>query len=113
MLATLPVLLVTALAMSLVSAAPADAQTSRERKVANGVQVARNQIGDPYSYGAAGPDRFDCSGLTMYSYGRAGLYLPRTASAQYRYVRHIKKSNIRRGDLMFFYNSGGVYHMGI
>ena len=113
MLATLPVLLVTALAMSLVGAAPADAQTSRERKVANGVQVALNQIGDPYSYGAAGPDRFDCSGLTMFSYGRAGLYLPRTASAQYNYVRHIKKSNIRRGDLMFFYNSGGVYHTGI
>jgi len=109
----LPVLLVTALAMSLISAPPADAQTRRERKVAHGVQVALNQIGDPYSYGASGPNRFDCSGLTMFSYGRAGLYLPRTSSAQYQYVRHIKKSNVRRGDLMFFYNSGGVYHMGI
>lgn len=49
----------------------------------------------------------------MFSYGRADLYLPRTAGAQYRYVRHINKSNIRRGDLMFFYNSSGIYHMGI
>ncbi len=113
MLVALPVSLVAALAMSLISSSPADAQTPRERKVSHGVQVALNQIGDPYSYGASGPNRFDCSGLTMFSYGRAGLSLPRTSSAQYRHVRHIKKSNIRRGDLMFFYNSGGVYHMGI
>lgn len=109
----IPLLVVAALALSMFQAPSADARAARERKVTSAVAVARNQIGDPYSYGAAGPNRFDCSGLTMFSYGRAGLYLPRSSDAQYRYVRHINKSNIRRGDLMFFYNSGGVYHTGI
>ncbi|MGI8614471.1 MAG: C40 family peptidase [Nocardioidaceae bacterium] len=75
--------------------------------------MARNQIGDPYVYGAAGPNAFDCSGLTQYAYGKAGLYLPRTSDAQANYVRRIKKQNLHRGDLIFFYNSGGVYHLGI
>lgn len=112
-LVTVLAAMVTALTLAVSAAAPADAQTRRERKVHHGVQVALNQIGDPYSYAAAGPNRFDCSGLTMFSFGRAGLYLPRTSAAQYRYVRHIKKANIRRGDIMFFYNSSGVYHIGI
>ncbi len=107
------ILTVTALALTMFQAPTADAQTRRERKVAHGLKVARNQVGDPYSYGAAGPHRFDCSGLTQYSFRRAGLYLPRSSDAQYRFVRHIRKNNIRRGDLMFFYNSGGVYHVGI
>lgn len=110
----LTTLLVT-ITIILSTAGQADALTrrERERKVAHGVNVAKAQVGDPYRYGAAGPSAFDCSGLTMYSYKRAGLYLPRTSDAQYRYVRHIRKNNIERGDLMFFYNSGGVYHMGI
>lgn len=113
MLVAVPLMLVIALAMTFVNAGSADALTLRESKVRHGVAVAKQQVGDPYSYGAAGPNRFDCSGLTQFSYGRAGLYLPRSSDAQYRYVRKIAKSNIRRGDLMFFYNSGGVYHVGI
>ncbi len=109
----IPLLLVAALALSAFQAPTADALTMRENKVRDSLSVAKNQKGDPYVYGAAGPNRFDCSGLTQFSYGRAGLYLPRTSDAQYRYVRHIDKSNIRRGDLMFFLNSGGVYHVGI
>ncbi len=109
----IPLLLVAALALSMVQAPSADARVAREQKVLHSLAVAKNQKGDPYQYGAAGPTRFDCSGLTSYSYARAGLYLPRTSDAQYRYVRHITKSHIRRGDLMFFFNSGGVYHVGI
>ncbi len=101
------------LALSLFTPPTADAAVKRERKVRHGIHVAKNQVGDPYAYGADGPNRFDCSGLTMFSYGRAGLRLPRSSDAQYRYVRHIRKNNIRRGDLMFFYNSSGVYHVGI
>ncbi|MBA2558425.1 MAG: C40 family peptidase [Propionibacteriales bacterium] len=112
--AALPLLLAIALALPMFTVSTADAAMSRrERKIHHGVQVARNQKGDPYVYGAEGPNAFDCSGLTMYSYGKAGIYLPRSSDAQYRYVRHIKKSNIRRGDLMFFHSGGSVYHVAI
>lgn len=113
LLVAIPVMLVTTLSLSFVNAGPANALTLREQKVRQAVSVATNQIGDPYAYGAAGPHRFDCSGLMQFSYGRAGLYLPRSSGAQYNYARKILKKNIRRGDLMFFYNSSGVYHVGI
>ena len=89
------------------------ASQERARKVHHGLRVALNQVGDPYVYGASGPRAFDCSGLTMYSFRRAGLYLPRTAAGQAQYVRHLHKQNMRRGDLMFFFDGGGVYHVGI
>jgi len=83
----------------------------RENHAAN---VAISHIGDPYRYGAAGPSAFDCSGLTMWSYGHSNLSLPRTSAAQYGAVRHILKSNLMRGDLVFFHDSSGhVYHVGI
>jgi cell wall-associated NlpC family hydrolase len=88
-------------------------QQTRNTKIRRAVRVARNQIGDPYRYGAAGPSAFDCSGLTSFSFERAGLDLPRTSDGQAAHVRRISKSRIRRGDLMFYYGSGGVYHVGI
>jgi cell wall-associated NlpC family hydrolase len=103
----------TALALSVTIAAPADAATKRARKIYNASMVAKNQHGDPYRYGANGPARFDCSGLTQFSYGRAGLYLPRTSDAQANYARRIRKRNLRKGDLMFFHSGGNVYHVGI
>lgn len=75
--------------------------------------IAMNQIGDPYSYGAAGPNAFDCSGLVYYSFREAGLSVPRTSSAQAGFTRRVAKDDMRRGDLMFFYGSGGVYHAAI
>jgi cell wall-associated NlpC family hydrolase len=93
------------------------ARVSAKRRVANRVLTARNiamnQRGDAYAYGAAGPDRFDCSGLVKYSYSRAGLSVPRTSSAQAGQARRIAKNDLRSGDLMFFYGSGGVYHAAI
>jgi cell wall-associated NlpC family hydrolase len=83
----------------------------RENHAAN---VAISHIGDPYRYGAAGPGSFDCSGLTMFSYGHARLHLPRTAAGQYAAVRHIHKQHLMRGDLVFFHDgSGHVYHVGM
>ncbi len=109
-----PALILASIALSLVLATPADAQTVRGRKIHHAVEVAINQKGDPYSYGAAGPNRFDCSGLTMFSYDHAGLSLPRSAAEQYRAVRHIPKSRMHRGDLMFFHDgSGNIYHTAI
>jgi cell wall-associated NlpC family hydrolase len=77
------------------------------------VRVAKNQIGDPYSYGSAGPGAFDCSGLTSFAFGKAGISLPRSSDAQGATVDRIGKDRMRRGDLMFFYSGGGVYHVGI
>lgn len=91
---------------------PADAST-RHPRVAHALAIAEAQRGDPYVYGAAGPNAFDCSGLTSYSYKHANRWLPRTSDQQWRYARHISKSNLRKGDLMFFLNGGNVYHVGI
>ena len=85
-----------------------------ERKVDDATRVAVHQKGDPYRYGAAGPGRFDCSGLTYFSFRKAGFrHIPRTSSAQARWSHHIKKRKARRGDLIFFRNSSGVYHVGV
>jgi cell wall-associated NlpC family hydrolase len=102
-----------ALALCVAVASPADGATRKARQIYSAHKVAKNQHGDPYRYGANGPHRFDCSGLTQFSYGRAGLYLPRTSDQQARYARRILKRNMRRGDLMFFHNGGNVYHVGI
>ena len=85
----------------------------RKNKIRRAVRVARNQIGDPYVYGAAGPGAFDCSGLTSFAFGKAGISLPRSSDAQGAHVNRIAKSRMQRGDLMFFHSGGGVYHVGI
>ena len=83
---------------------------SRQQKVLKAADVALRQLGDRYRYGADGPRSFDCSGLMKYSYRKAGLKLPRTSSAQAKHAHRIRKKNLRRGDLMFFHDGGGVYH---
>jgi cell wall-associated NlpC family hydrolase len=114
MFVALPLVLVAALALSMFSAASAEAHKSkRERKVHHGLEVAIKQKGDPYSYGSDGPRAFDCSGLTMFSYGKAGLYLPRSSDGQARFARHIPKKKLRRGDFVFFHSGGSVYHVAI
>lgn len=77
------------------------------------LQVAASKKGSPYGYGAAGPSRFDCSGLTLYSYKKAGKKLPRTAQQQYNRTRHIPASSRQRGDLVFFHSGSSIYHVGI
>ncbi|MDN3027746.1 C40 family peptidase [Streptomyces sp. S.PB5] len=88
-----------------------DAEAATPAKKA--LQVAASKKGSPYKYGAAGPHRFDCSGLTLYSYKKAGKKLPRTAAQQYNKTRHISSSNRKAGDLVFFHSGSNVYHVGI
>ena len=84
------------------------------RKVGHAVGIAVNQKGDPYASGASGPNAFDCSGLTYFSYRKAGFkHIPRTSAAQAHFADRIKRSAMRRGDLIFFYDGGGVYHVGV
>ena len=83
-------------------------------RIRSALTIVRNQKGDPYRYGAAGPNAFDCSGLVYYATHRAGFgNVPRTSSAQARFMRKIKRSSMRPGDFVFMYDGGGVYHVGV
>jgi cell wall-associated NlpC family hydrolase len=68
------------------------------------VQTALAQVGDPYVYGAAGPDAFDCSGLTMYSWAAAGVSLSHSSSVQAGTGTQVSLSDLMPGDLIFYYS---------
>ena len=74
---------------------------------------ASTRKGMSYQYGADGPTRFDCSGLTKWTFAKLGRWLPHSASSQYSHVHHIISRWRHKGDLVFFHNSGGIYHVGI
>jgi cell wall-associated NlpC family hydrolase len=115
-LSALPVYTAVLLAAALVLSSGGIAYTAEapdRGQVDRALDIARNQKGDPYVYGGAGPNQFDCSGLVQYSYAKAGITVPRTSGDQARYFHRIKKRNMRPGDLMAFYSSGGVYHVGL
>ena len=62
------------------------------------LRVARAQKGDPYRYGAAGPNAFDCSGLTKFVFRKAAhKKLPRTSRAQYGAAKRIRARAARPG----------------
>jgi cell wall-associated NlpC family hydrolase len=75
------------------------------------VETARAQLGKPYVYAAAGPDAFDCSGLTMYAWAAAGVSLPHSSQAQYASLPHVAQSQLQPGDLVFF--GSPIHHVGI
>jgi cell wall-associated NlpC family hydrolase len=75
------------------------------------LRYAVQQIGDNYVWGAAGPIKWDCSGLTMRSFQQAGVRLPHSSRAQYSYGRSITRSNLQPGDLVFF--GSPISHVGI
>ncbi|MFJ4685284.1 C40 family peptidase [Streptomyces sp. NPDC091377] len=77
------------------------------------LKVAASKKGAPYRYGATGPNRFDCSGLTQYSFKKAGKKLPRTAAQQYNKTKHISAKSRKAGDLVFFHSGSSIYHVGI
>lgn len=66
------------------------------------LQFALNKIGDIYVWGGAGPTRWDCSGLTLRSFARAGVSLPHSAAVQFNYGKSISFDQVRPGDLLFF-----------
>jgi cell wall-associated NlpC family hydrolase len=75
------------------------------------VQVALAQMGDAYVWGAAGPNSFDCSGLMMYAWGKAGVSLSHSAKAQSGEGRPVSKSQLQPGDLVFYYRP--ISHVGM
>jgi hypothetical protein len=87
---------------------PADSEDS--------VTIARSAVhfalhfrGAPYVWGASGPAGFDCSGLTRYVYAHFGIDLPHSTFGQWDVGRHIARSQLQPGDLVFF----GMGHVGL
>jgi cell wall-associated NlpC family hydrolase len=66
------------------------------------LKYALQQIGDIYVWAAAGPTRWDCSGLTMRAFQKAGVSLPHSSRVQVKYGKSIAYSNVKPGDLLFF-----------
>ena len=67
-------------------------------------ETAKAQIGKKYKWGGKGPDEFDCSGLTSYVYAQNRKKIPGTTRAQYTSAGKIRKSGLKKGDLVFFSN---------
>lgn len=81
---------------------PSGVETSG--RAAAALEYAMAQVGDSYVYGAAGPNAFDCSGLTMMAWAQAGVGLPHSSSAQYGVGRHVSSKELQPGDLVFYYS---------
>ena len=78
---------------------------------AEALRYALSKQGDPYVWGAAGPDQFDCSGLIMWAYEQIGINLPHYTGEQYNSGEHISQDQLEPGDLVFFYPD--ISHVGM
>jgi peptidoglycan DL-endopeptidase CwlO len=75
------------------------------------VSIAMQYLGSRYVWAGASPDGFDCSGFTMYVYRKVGISLPHSSRMQYGVGRAVSRSELRPGDLLFFYNP--IHHVAI
>lgn len=112
---------------------PSGGKPTTTDQAAIAVNAANKMLGTPYSWGGGntrGPSTgiccspkgrsgteitgFDCSGLTLYAYAKAGISLPRTAAAQYAASEPVKPGKVRPGDLVFYGKSpASIHHVGI
>lgn len=77
---------------------------------ASAMRAATSRMNRPYRWGAEGPNAFDCSGLTYWAFRRVGVTLPRSSGQQALVGRPVSKTNLRPGDLVFFYRP--ISHVG-
>ncbi len=78
------------------------------------IEFARNQLGEPYVWGAEGPNTFDCSGLTMMAYQEAGIDIPRLTYGQWEFGKKVPPGQEKPGDLVFFRPTPrGPGHVGL
>jgi cell wall-associated NlpC family hydrolase len=78
---------------------------------AQALQAAFSRLGDPYVWGAVGPDVFDCSGLVMWAYAQVGISLPHYTGSQWNSGVHVSRSDLEPGDLVFFFPN--ISHVGL
>jgi cell wall-associated NlpC family hydrolase len=78
---------------------------------------AESQIGKPYQWAAAGPNSYDCSGLTMWAYDQVGVHLDHFTGDQWNEGAHVSRSELRPGDLVFFATNTSdpstIHHVGM
>ena len=92
---------------------PAPNQTVAVRRA---IAYAKQQLGRPYQWGAAGPSTFDCSGLTMRAWGMGGKSLPHYSVAQFYQSTRVSMADAKPGDLLFWSNNGspsGIHHVAL
>ncbi|MFR9070110.1 MAG: NlpC/P60 family protein, partial [Paraclostridium sp.] len=80
------------------------------------INLAKQQLGKSYVWGAEGPNTFDCSGFTQYVFkNAASINLPRVSREQSKFGQYVNKNNLQKGDLIFFDTDkdGSVNHVGI
>jgi cell wall-associated NlpC family hydrolase len=82
-----------------------------DARAAIAVAFAKAQLGKPYVWGAAGPNAYDCSGLTMAAWGKAGVKMEHGSRAQYADFPKVSRSQLQPGDLVLYY--GDMHHVGI
>ncbi|MDX3433885.1 bifunctional lytic transglycosylase/C40 family peptidase [Streptomyces sp. ME01-18a] len=112
---------------------PGGGQAASSSQAATAINAAESKLGTPYSWGGgnangaskgsccspngssgASTTGFDCSGLVLYAYAKAGINLPRTAAAQYAASEPVKPGQMRPGDLVFYGSShAAIHHVGI
>jgi cell wall-associated NlpC family hydrolase len=80
-------------------------------RAAVAVQEAYRKLGSPYKWAASGPNQFDCSGLTMWVWGKAGVSLPHSSQSQYNSGNHVSRGDLQPGDLVYF--GSPIHHVGI
>ncbi|WP_237554576.1 MULTISPECIES: C40 family peptidase [unclassified Streptomyces] len=90
---------------------PLSAAPAPSARAAAAVAFAYRALGLPYVWGATGPSSFDCSGLTQAAWRAAGVSLPRTTYTQINAGTRVSESQLRPGDLVFFYS--GISHVGL
>ena len=76
------------------------------------VEIALAQVGDNYTAGGSGPNAFDCSGLTLYAWRRAGVQLEHRSYDQYHQTKRIPVKEALPGDLVFYLDNG-AHHVGM
>ena len=87
--------------------------TSSATATANGnkiVEAARSKLGCAYVYGAAGPNQFDCSGLTQWCYKQVGISIPHNTEAQRDAAKKkVPVSEAQVGDILYKNGHVGIY----
>lgn len=91
------------------------AVTGASATVTTVLNFASAQLGEPYMANGAGPDAWDCSGLTMRAFAAVGISLPHYSAAQAKYGQAVdwNAQPIRPGDLIFLASAGTISHVGI
>ena len=95
--------------ISALAALPSPGQGSGEGSIA--VQAALTRLGSPYSWGAAGPGAFDCSGLVMWAFQQAGIYLPHSSYALAAGGQPVSMDQMQPGDVITYYSDAS--HVGM